>query len=455
MVYHSLGSAHGQNPFAAILHVSPRLTSTLTQPPFFPTYTSYSPGRAVVPPSFFILHPSLSLAAMFVSAAFALALASSVASKVIDIQVGQDGLTFTPEATFADAGDQVVFHFHQKNHTATQSSLAAPCTHLDGGFDSGFMPVADNVTDNFPTYTVQVKDTTPIWFFCRQAADTAASHCGQGMVFGVNCGPDGAQNSFTNFKNAALKIGTDLKAAASSAAPSSTASSDDSWTTAEYGTATIPAEPTGTTVTDTVSLGTAVWTTTYSSYPGSPDPTPSSLTGNVIKVVVGGENGELTFSPENVQASPRDIISFEFHAKNHTATQSSFAAPCVRLKDASTGSAIGLDSGFMPVDAAATEFPVWNVTVNDTTPIWFYCRQHKPDGSSHCGSGMVFAVNAVESSARNFSAFKSLAAQLNGTNATGATTGSTTGSDNGARAGSLFNGALSLGALVAAAALLL
>ena len=47
----------------------------------------------------------------------------------------------------------------------------------------------------------------------------------------------------------------------------------------------------------------------------------------------------------------------------------------------------------MAVGANATEFPTWNVTVNDTTPLWFYCRQHAPDGSSHCGSGMVFAVN--------------------------------------------------------------
>lgn len=37
----------------------------------------------------------------------------------------------------AQPGDQVVFHFEQKNHTATQSSFADPCGKLDGGFDSG------------------------------------------------------------------------------------------------------------------------------------------------------------------------------------------------------------------------------------------------------------------------------------------------------------------------------
>ena len=71
----------------------------------------------------------------------------------------------------------------------------------------------------------------------------------------------------------------------------------------------------------------------------------------------------------------------------------------------------------MPVAANATAFPTWNVTVNDTNPLWFYCKQHSPDGSSHCGAGMVFAVNPVQTSARNFSAFEDLAKALTGNNA--------------------------------------
>lgn len=118
----------------------------------------------------------------------------------------------------------------------------------------------------------------------------------------------------------------------------------------------------------------------------------------------------------------------------------------------------------MPVDANATEFPTWNVTVNDTAPIWFYCRQHKPDGSSHCGAGMVFAVNAVENSPRNFTAFKGLAQTLNGTVAAGAAangsangngTDGSSGNNNAAGVAHATSAALSLGALFAAAALLL
>jgi hypothetical protein len=37
----------------------------------------------------------------------------------------------------ANPGDTVSFIFQQKNHTATQSTFAYPCTPAPGGFDSG------------------------------------------------------------------------------------------------------------------------------------------------------------------------------------------------------------------------------------------------------------------------------------------------------------------------------
>lgn len=159
-------------------------------------------------------------------------------------------------------------------------------------------PVAANQTDNLPTYTITVNDTAPIWVYCRQAANTPASHCGAGMVFAVNCGLDGAPNSFTNFKNSALAIGASLSAAAA-AAP----------TTAAYGDYTIPPAPTPTAITAAITLSTSTWTTVYSSYPGSPQATPAALDGTVHTVVVGGSAG-LVFDPPQVSAAPRDIIQF-------------------------------------------------------------------------------------------------------------------------------------------------
>jgi plastocyanin len=341
------------------------------------------------------------------------------AAAVHDVQVGQDGLAFTPEALSANVGDQVIFHFKAKNHTASQSSFASPCGQLDGGFDSGFMPVPAGSTD-FPTFTYTVTGTAPVWVHCKQAADTPASHCGQGMVFAINCPTDPtAKNSFTNFKAAAHAIGAQLAAAASSASAGSPA----------YPTGGSPAYPTDAPaaptapvlVTNTIVVEQSTWTTTYSSYPNSPNPTPASLEGNVHVVTVGGDS-TLTYNPSHIVAQPRDIISFQFVSKNHTATQSSFANPCKKLE--STTNTPGFDSGFMFI-ANGSAPSVWNITVNDTAPIWVYCRQKTP--VDHCGMGMVFAVNSDETptSQKTYSIFQSnakaqeanaSAASSNGTN---------------------------------------
>jgi plastocyanin len=159
--------------------------------------------------------------------------------------------------------------------------------------------------------------------------------------------------------------------------------------------------------------------------------TPSSTTSQDHKIIVGG-TGVLAFQPANITAQPGDTITFEFHQKNHTATQSSFAAPCQKLASTSTSGQVGFDSGFMPVAADATTFPTYTIQVNDSTPIWAYCEQ-----TGHCGEGMVFAANAVESGPNNFEAFQASAEKIDGTssNPTGSnSTGSTAGTHNGAGA---------------------
>lgn len=362
---------------------------------------------------------------MFSTAVLLLALPFLAAADVHDIQVGENGgLTFTPEAISANPGDQVVFHFVAKNHTATQSSFANPCGPVAGGFDSGFNPVAADSTD-FPTFTYNVTGTTPVWVYCKQAANTPASHCGQGMVFAINCGADGSPNSFTNFKNAALAQGAALSASAASASATAT----DAPSSAQVPPASVTPPPSAdgpVTVTATVTLASSTWTTVYGSFPNSPAPTPASLEGDVHVVTVGN-NGTLTFDPPQVVAAPRDIISFQFVAKNHTVTQSSFTTPCRKLSSTSTTGQVGFDSGFMPVANGSAPL-VFNVTVNDTSPIWVYCRQTAP--VDHCGSGMVFAVNSDETagSTTTFSDFQAAAIAQNGTNTSTTVVGSGTAS---------------------------
>jgi len=290
----------------------------------------------------------------------------AVLSATIDVTVGGSSLTYSPSSVNANVGDIIRFTFQQKNHTVTQSSLAQPCQPIANGFDTGFIPVASTTTSGFPIAELTITTTSPVWAYCRQG-----NHCQQGMVFAVNPG-----DKFAAFQQAATGGGS----------PASV---------------TIQPVSTSTSATATSSSTSAISTPT----------TPSSTDH---KVIVGGPN-TLIFNPANITAQVGDTITFEFHEKNHTVTQSSFAAPCRNLF--STSGTAGFDSGFEPVASGATTFPTYTIQVNSTTPIWAYCKQ-----SNHCGSGMVFAVNAVESSSKSFEAFQALAKQLNGTSTTSSST---------------------------------
>jgi len=288
---------------------------------------------------------------------------------------GSAGLVYTPEFVTAQPGDTIFFTFQQKNHTVTQSTFANPCQ--ASGFDSGFIPVpAENVDGPFPAAQLAVHDTQPIWMYCRQA-----NHCQQGMVFAVNPG-----DKFAAYKASAMANGNSTPPAVSSSSPA-------------------PPSPTSTSTPVVVNP--------------PPSSTPSTpTTAQDHRVIVGGPN-TLLFNPNTVVAQPGDTVTFEFHQKNHTATQSTFAAPCLPM-------AGGFNSGFKPVGDSATEFPTFTVPVNDTKPIWVYCAQ-----ANHCASGMVFAINAP-TTGNTFQAFRA--------NAMGATSSLTpSGTGNGTPAPTTTN----------------
>jgi plastocyanin len=273
----------------------------------------------------------------------------------IEVVVGGPGvLKFTPPSVNANEGDVIRFVFQQKNHTVTQSTLDSPCTPLANGFDTGYMPVPDTQKSDFPIAELTIRRTTPIWAYCRQG-----THCKAGMVFAVNPG-----DQLAAFQAAATG-GSTASASASATATTATAPS-----------------------------------TSSSAVPSSRD----------HKVIVGG-TGVLAFNPPNITAQVGDTITFEFRQKNHTVTASSFEAPCRDLLSA-TGQA-GFDSGYVPVGNTTTTPPTYIVQVNDTKPIWAFCKQ-----GNHCGQGMVFAANTVESGSKNFAAFQALAKQLNGSSST-------------------------------------
>lgn len=121
----------------------------------------------------------------------------------------------------------------------------------------------------------------------------------------------------------------------------------------------------------------------------------SAVSAKTIPIKVG-ESG-LTFEPDNIKADVGDVLEFWFYAKNHSIVTSTAAKPCEPKTEN------GFFSGFFPVaQTGVASDNVFRVTVNSTTPLWYYCSQGK-----HCQAGMVGAVNAKSDD--DFDKFKTAA----------------------------------------------
>lgn len=123
--------------------------------------------------------------------------------------------------------------------------------------------------------------------------------------------------------------------------------------------------------------------------PPSPPSAPPSGELLVQVVSVSDANASLKYYPDSIQAPVGSIVQFQFHPKNHTITESSFAAPCIPLaKNVTTATRPGQKSGFVPVTGSEPNTPVYNLLINDTKPIWIYCGQ-----ANHCQKGMAMVIN--------------------------------------------------------------
>jgi len=58
-----------------------------------------------------------------------------------------------------------------------------------------------------------------------------------------------------------------------------------------------------------------------------------------------------------------------------------------------------------------TDFPSYDIVVNNTDPMWGYCSQ-----TGHCTAGMVYSINAPTSGNKTFPLFQQLAINSNITN---------------------------------------
>ncbi|KAK2593632.1 hypothetical protein QQS21_008680 [Conoideocrella luteorostrata] len=102
-------------------------------------------------------------------------------------------------------------------------------------------------------------------------------------------------------------------------------------------------------------------------------------TAKTIKIDVGSSG--LTFSPDSTVAEKGDILEFHFYSV-HSVAMGDFANGCA---PAAHG---GFFSGVIEAEEKTEYKDVFQVTVNNTDPMAFYCTV-----PGHCQNGMVGVVN--------------------------------------------------------------
>ncbi|KAN0131090.1 hypothetical protein V8E53_011091 [Lactarius tabidus] len=107
---------------------------------------------------------------------------------------------------------------------------------------------------------------------------------------------------------------------------------------------------------------------------------------NVWVVLVSDPTGDLSYSPQQLNASQGDVVRFVFANGQHSVTQSDFDKPCEPVSD-------GFDSGIISAPSDGSPNPSFEITVNDSSPIYVYCRVGKGSPEGHCYQGMVMAIN--------------------------------------------------------------
>ncbi|KAK6507921.1 hypothetical protein TWF481_006342 [Arthrobotrys musiformis] len=163
--------------------------------------------------------------------------------------------------------------------------------------------------------------------------------------------------------------------------------------------------------TKTIAILAAALATFYSGAAAAPTPTKNEVNARQVapagathSVVVG--RGGLRFDPENIVAEPGDIVEFHFLPRNHSVAQSNFANPCQPISDTA------FFSGFVPTNYGQNE-NVFQITVEDRNPIWFYCSQTT---GNHCQSGMSGVINQnFDSNEFTLAKYKARAAEIGGT----------------------------------------
>ncbi|KAK6841301.1 hypothetical protein PG987_002161 [Apiospora arundinis] len=104
--------------------------------------------------------------------------------------------------------------------------------------------------------------------------------------------------------------------------------------------------------------------------PGSAPAQTTTATPAIHTISVGAAG--FSFRPDSVTANVGDIVRFNFYPTNHSVARAEFRYPCIPYETVEIGRR-GFYSDLVPVQAILNEPPHFDVKVNDTEPIFFYC----------------------------------------------------------------------------------
>jgi len=117
------------------------------------------------------------------------------------------------------------------------------------------------------------------------------------------------------------------------------------------------------------------------------DTTPTTTVGEITIHTVTVGRLENEFQPNSIIATPGDIVQFVFYPTNHSVIRAEYGYPCVPYEDI-TGNT-GFYSGFEPIASTNESLPTWNLTINNTDPVFYYCGAP----GSCIGWGMLGVIN--------------------------------------------------------------
>ena len=127
---------------------------------------------------------------------------------------------------------------------------------------------------------------------------------------------------------------------------------------------------------------------------------PTGTSPSIPTVTVGLEDGGIVqfLPPFLPYVAAGSTVHFDFHARNHTLTESSFDHPCV--KSTFPGA---VDTNFHNVNLQdIAEFKPFDLLVDSDAPRYFYCKQQLGNIHAHCTRGMVFAINVDQETYSQF-----------------------------------------------------